>query len=128
MIRYLSRAGSTAMVLVVALTAPAAAQVDLGATRGKSTVSPRSGSILSPMAIDCLVLSDGGRAEIHVRNSTDQTLQADRRVRWKASNGDQGLGGISRTLPPGATAQVDRSHHSTSCSATLLRPDPVFSQ
>lgn len=120
MIHYLSRTGSTAMVLVAALTAPVSAQVDL---RGK-----RGGSILSPMGIECLVLSDGGRAEIHVRNSTDQTLQAGRRVSWKASNGYQGLGGIPKSLPPGATAQVGRSYHTTTCSATLLRPDPVFSR
>ena len=108
--------------LVMALMAgPASAQLDHGATRG-------GGSILSPMAIECLVLSDGGRAEIHVRNTTDQTLQVGRRVRWKASNGYQGLGGIPKALPPGATAQIGRSHLSTSCSATLLRPDPVLSQ
>ena len=107
--------------LMTLAAAPVSAQVDLGATRG-------GGSILSPMAIECLVLSDGGRAEIHVRNTTDQTLQAGRRVRWKASNGYQGLGGIPKPLPPGATAQVGRSHHATTCSATLLRPDPVLSQ
>lgn len=105
MIHYLSRTGSTAMVLVAALTAPVSAQVDL---RGK-----RGGSILSPMGIECLVLSDGGRAEIHVRNSTDQTLQAGRRVSWKHRTGTRAWGHsqIASSRSDGSGRSILSHHH-----------------
>lgn len=88
---------------------------------------PRA-TILSPTALGCIALNEGGRSEIHVRNSLASPIQAGRKIGWKASGGERGVWKLAAPLEPGTTVQIGRAKHSTDCSAWLMRREPVLSR